>query len=62
MIFFRKGVRSVNKKTGEEIQYDLEKRVNNAVFPGLQGGPHQHQIGALAFALKQVSIRKNIVI
>lgn len=53
MIFFRKGVRSVNKKTGEEIQYDLEKKVNNAVFPGLQGGPHQHQIGALAFALKQ---------
>lgn len=52
MIFFRKGVRSVNKK-GEETLYDLEKRVNNAVFPGLQGGPHQHKIGALAFALKE---------
>ncbi|GAB1610375.1 serine hydroxymethyltransferase, mitochondrial-like [Argonauta hians] len=53
MIFFRKGVKSVNKKTGENIMYDLETKVNNAVFPALQGGPHQNQIGALAVALKQ---------
>ncbi|KAJ2656982.1 Serine hydroxymethyltransferase, cytosolic [Coemansia sp. RSA 1200] len=52
MIFFRKGVRSVNKK-GVEIQYDLEKPINQSVFPGHQGGPHNHTIAALAVALKQ---------
>ena len=34
---------------------DLGKAVNSAVFPGLQGGPHNHAIGALAFALKQAA-------
>lgn len=29
--------------------------VNCAVFPGLQGGPHNHTIAALATALKQAS-------
>jgi glycine hydroxymethyltransferase len=29
--------------------------VNNAVFPSLQGGPHNHQIGALAVALKEAA-------
>jgi glycine hydroxymethyltransferase len=52
MIFFRKGVRSVNKK-GEETMYDLESKINFAVFPGAQGGPHNHTIAALATALKQ---------
>lgn len=33
--------------------YDLESRVNDAVFPGLQGGPHNHQIAAVATALRQ---------
>ena len=32
--------------------YDFEDRINFAVFPSLQGGPHNHQIGALAVALK----------
>ena len=32
---------------------EFEQRVNSAVFPGLQGGPHNHTIGALAVALKQ---------
>lgn len=27
--------------------------INEAVFPSLQGGPHNHQIGALAVALKE---------
>merc|ERR1712227_983085 len=35
---------------------DLEKSINSAVFPGLQGGPHNHQIGALAFALRQAQL------
>lgn len=52
MIFYRKGVRGENKK-GEKIYYDLESKINFAVFPGAQGGPHNHTISALATALKQ---------
>ena len=33
----------------------FEDAINNAVFPALQGGPHNHQIAALAVALKQAS-------
>ncbi|ESW98677.1 hypothetical protein KL918_001931 [Ogataea parapolymorpha] len=55
MIFFRKGVRSVNPKTGKEIYYDLENPINFSVFPGHQGGPHNHTISALATALKQAA-------
>merc|ERR1711933_689178 len=51
MIFFRKGQRGVDKK-GKPIMYDLEERINAAVFPGLQGGPHNQSITALAVALK----------
>ena len=29
-------------------------RINAAVFPGLQGGPHNHQIAGIATALKEV--------
>lgn len=32
----------------------FEENVNNSVFPGLQGGPHNHQIAALAAQLKYV--------
>uniref|UniRef100_A0A669AVA3 Serine hydroxymethyltransferase n=1 Tax=Oreochromis niloticus TaxID=8128 RepID=A0A669AVA3_ORENI len=52
LIFYRKGVRSVDKK-GKEIMYDLEDRVNFSVFPSLQGGPHNHAIGGVAVALRQ---------
>lgn len=54
MIFYRKGVKSVNKK-GKEIMWDLENKINMSVFPGHQGGPHNHTITALAVALKQAS-------
>ena len=30
--------------------------INQAVFPALQGGPHNHQIAALAVALKEASL------
>merc|ERR1712187_1081247 len=51
MIFYRKGVRGTDKK-GNNIMYDLEDKINAAVFPGLQGGPHNQSITALAVALK----------
>ncbi|XP_023008088.1 serine hydroxymethyltransferase, mitochondrial [Maylandia zebra] len=54
LIFYRKGVRSVDKK-GREVLYDLQDRVNFAVFPSLQGGPHNHAIAGVAVALKQAS-------
>lgn len=53
LIFYRKGVRSVDKK-GKEVLYNLQDRVNFAVFPSLQGGPHNHAIGGVAVALRQV--------
>ncbi|KAM9115658.1 LOW QUALITY PROTEIN: serine hydroxymethyltransferase, mitochondrial [Pangshura tecta] len=53
LIFYRKGPRSVDKKTGQEIPYNLEEPINFAVFPSLQGGPHNHAIAAVAVALKQ---------
>lgn len=52
MIFFRKGQKGTDKK-GNPVVYDLEEKINFAVFPGLQGGPHNHTIGALATCLKQ---------
>ncbi len=52
MIFFRKGVRRVDKKGIEEM-WDLENKINASVFPGHQGGPHNHTITAMAVALQQ---------
>jgi glycine hydroxymethyltransferase len=34
---------------------DIKDRIDMAVFPGLQGGPHNHQIGGLATQLLEVS-------
>mmetsp|Transcript_12698 Transcript_12698/g.18669 ORF Transcript_12698/g.18669 Transcript_12698/m.18669 type:complete len:348 (+) Transcript_12698:375-1418(+) len=42
MIFFRRDERG------------FENRVNQAVFPALQGGPHEHQIAGVATQLKEV--------
>lgn len=57
MIFFRKGVRKVDKK-GKETMFDLEGSINASVFPGHQGGPHNHTITALAVALGQAATPK----
>lgn len=43
-------------KKGREVTYDLQDKVNFAVFPSLQGGPHNHAIAGVAVALKQVQI------
>merc|ERR1740117_1631786 len=34
---------------------DIKNRIDMAVFPALQGGPHNHQIGGLAVQLKEVA-------
>ena len=54
MIFYRRGQKGVDK-AGKPVLYDFESRINNAVFPALQGGPHNHAIGGVAVALKQVT-------
>merc|ERR1712161_40041 len=33
---------------------DIKERIDMAVFPGLQGGPHNHQLGGLAVQLLEV--------
>lgn len=60
IIFFRKGKKP--RKRGAALnpaddseQYDFEEKINFAVFPALQGGPHNNHIAALAIALKQVA-------
>ncbi|RWS10841.1 glycine/serine hydroxymethyltransferase-like protein [Dinothrombium tinctorium] len=53
VIFYRKGVKSVNPKTGAKELYDFEEKIKQAVFPGLQGGPHNNAIAAIATCMKQ---------
>jgi len=55
IIFFRKGPRPPRAGEPTECEYDYESRINFAVFPSCQGGPHNHQIAALAVALKQAN-------
>jgi glycine hydroxymethyltransferase len=43
IIFFRKDERG------------FENKINQAVFPALQGGPHEHQIAGVATQLKEVA-------
>merc|ERR1719208_17528 len=54
LIFYRKGVRSVDNK-GNKVMYDIGDKINLAVFPGLQGGPHNHAIAGIAVAMKQAN-------
>jgi glycine hydroxymethyltransferase len=54
MIFYRKGPKPAKKGQAEGALHDYEDKINFSVFPSLQGGPHNHQIAALAVALKQV--------
>jgi glycine hydroxymethyltransferase len=53
LIFYRKGVRKTTKE-GDEM-YDLETKINEAVFPGHFGGPHNHAIAGSAVGLKVVT-------
>ena len=37
---------------------ELPQKIDKAVFPGLQGGPHDHQTAAIAIALKEASTKE----
>ena len=50
----RGGMIMVTKK-GLEKDKNLPEKINKAVFPGLQGGPHENQIAAIAVCLKEAS-------
>ncbi|XP_018011114.1 serine hydroxymethyltransferase [Hyalella azteca] len=54
VIFYRTGVKGVDK-SGAAVPYDYASKINSAVFPGLQGGPHNHQIAAVATAMRQAT-------
>lgn len=63
IIFYRKGPKSskfggtsvgLNQDDGSG-KYEFEEKINFAVFPAMQGGPHNNHIAALAVALKQVA-------
>jgi len=58
MIFYRKGPipeDRLPKGVPAGTTYDYEGKIDFAVFPSLQGGPHNHQIAALAVALKHAA-------
>jgi len=50
----RGGIIMVTKK-GIEKDPDLAKKIDKAVFPGLQGGPHENTIAAIAVCLKEAA-------
>ena len=49
LIFVRKDA------PGQMPARELDKKIDKAVFPGLQGGPHENQIAAVAVSLKEAS-------
>lgn len=48
LIFSRK-----NKKLSPDAKFTISELIDKAVFPGLQGGPHENQIAAVAVALAE---------
>ena len=50
----RGGIIMVTKK-GLKKDPDLPKKINKAIFPGLQGGPHDNKTAAVAVALYEAS-------
>ena len=51
-IVYMKSPNTGSDEKGNEIKYDYKQKIDAAVFPGLQGGPHMHTISGIAVALK----------
>jgi glycine hydroxymethyltransferase len=58
MIFFRKGKKKNAQGEVTNDEYDFETRINFAVFPSCQGGPHENTIAAIAVALKEANTQE----
>ncbi|KKT46885.1 MAG: Serine hydroxymethyltransferase [Candidatus Gottesmanbacteria bacterium GW2011_GWA2_44_17] len=48
-----RGAMIMTTKKGIEKDPNLASKIDKAVFPGLQGGPHNHQTAAIAVSLKE---------
>lgn len=48
-----RGAMIMTTEKGLQKDPELADKIDKAVFPGLQGGPHDHQTGAIAIALKE---------
>ena len=55
MIFFRKGPKLDSDGNPTEESYDLENKINFAVFPSCQGGPHNNAIAGIGAALTEAA-------
>jgi glycine hydroxymethyltransferase len=42
-------------KENKPVEHSLPDLIDKAIFPGLQGGPHENQIASVAVALKEAS-------
>jgi len=45
-------------KKGQKFDPKLSEKIDKAVFPGLQGGPHDHQTAAIAVCLKEAATKE----
>ena len=55
LIFVRKGVSIVPPASKDSMEKNIFQLINSAVFPGLQGGPHNQQTMAIAVCLKEAN-------
>ena len=53
-----RGAMIMTTEVGLKKDPDLAKKLDKAVFPGLQGGPHNHTTAAIAVALKEASTKE----
>src|SRR3989338_4810206 len=55
LIFSRKNRFVMSNVKGQMSKVSIAEAIERAVFPGLQGGPHENTIAAVAVALKEAS-------